>query len=290
MQMQATEVTLSAERWAGFATRLDRIVLDAARAYLQGLRARGVSIDPEGWARELERLIRGAPIDYGREGLPLMYALRYMPKRVVALLGALEGGLGVPPDTLLDIGTGTGATLVALQLLHPMASTKVTGLDASMEMLDFARQTQADRVQPASIVYGTIEALMEDPTPFASAEVVTFSAPFARNFDQWPRLVDALSRPAHTTRRLVVVEPSFRVHLVDGFQSALDQRGWQTTRSGSATARLHEGSSRLAQPRQAVAAARFAGELPASDLVGAARRRVPVCVEVVNDRPSAHKT
>lgn len=234
VQTTAISADLTPERWQQMASRLDRIASDAARAYLQGLRGRDVPIDPLGWSRELERLIRGAPIEYGREGLPLMYALRYMPKRVVALLGALTGGLTELPSTLLDVGTGTGATLVALQLLHPDAQTQLTGLDASLEMLEFARGTQAGRSRPAALVYGTIEGLMEDPGPFAGAEVVTFSAPFARDFDEWPRLADALSRPAHATRRIIVVEPEFRVHLVDGFEAALRERGWEVRRASSA--------------------------------------------------------
>ncbi len=57
-------ITLTPERWATTITRLDRIVTDAARAYLQDVRGRGVVVDPQAWTRELDRLSRGLPTDY----------------------------------------------------------------------------------------------------------------------------------------------------------------------------------------------------------------------------------
>lgn len=226
---QAT--TLSLEQWRGTIERLDRIVADGARGYLQNLRSRGVVIDPLAWTRELDRLIRGQPLDYGRPGLPLMYAIRYMPKRVISLMGALSMIPGRPPSSLTDVGSGTGATIVAMQLLHADTEQRLTGIDASSEMTQFARETQHRRRVPAVFAGGTIESLTTDSGPIRSSEAVTFSAPFDRTFDRWVPLATAFERTA--TQTILAVEPESRAFLLDQFEMALRGRGWVTQRSGS---------------------------------------------------------
>lgn len=68
-----------------------------------------------------------------------MYAIRYMPKRIIALMGELSlAGLESRPASAFDVGVGTGAVPAALRLLWPTAHIDVRGIDASAEMLEFA--------------------------------------------------------------------------------------------------------------------------------------------------------
>lgn len=227
-----SQSVLTSAGWQGAIERLDRVIADASRAYLQELRGRGVIIDPPAWTRELDRLTRGRALNYGRPGLPLMYAVRYMPRRVISLLGALaEMSPNRPPRAVTDIGSGTGATVVAVQLLSATTDVQLTGIDASSEMVAFARHTQTSSRHPATFVENTIESLIDDPEPLATAELVTFSAPFNRAFDQWTQLASALNGGA--SRSVLAVEPESRAFLLDGFERALRGEGWQTRRSGS---------------------------------------------------------
>lgn len=219
--------------WQGAVDRLDRVVADASRAYLQELRNCDVLMDPHAWTRELDRLSRGRPLDYGRPGLPLMYAIRYMPRRVISLLGALaEATSERVPRVLADIGSGTGATIVAMQLRYPTTRLELTGIDASAEMLAFARHTQSGLRHPAFFIEGTIESLIDDPQPIVSSEIVTFSAPFNRAFDQWAPLAEMFDDSA--ARLILAIEPESRASLLNAFERALRQHGWQTRRASSA--------------------------------------------------------
>ena len=225
-------ITLTAGTWGGVVDRLDRVITDAARAYLQGLRHRDIPIDPLAWARELDRLTQGRPLDYGRPGLPLMYAVRYMPRRVISLMGALSiATSGRPLVSLVDVGSGTGATIVAIQLLYASLEPPLTGVDASQEMVEFARRTQDARRHQAAFVEGTIESLINDPAPIASSDLVTFSAPFDRTFNQWAPLAAALDTTE--TQSVLAVEPESRAFLLYQFEAAFRRHGWQTRRSGS---------------------------------------------------------
>ena len=194
--------SLTIEGWATTLARLDRIVADAARSYLQDLRGRGVPDDLEAWTRESNRLMRGQPTDYALPGLPLMYALRYMPKRVI--------------------------------LLYPDAQLSLTGIDASAEMLRFARGTQTHQRSKAMFTEGTIESLLGDPRLLKSTEMVTFSAPFDRAFSAWNPLAVALSRGS--TRSVLAAEPESRKFLLDNFELALGRLGWDTRRFASESA------------------------------------------------------
>lgn len=228
----SSQSVLTSAGWQGTIERLDRVIADASRAYLQELRGRGVIIDPPAWARELDLLTRGRPLDYGRPGLPFMYALRYMPRRVISLLGAL---VEVSPDrlprALTDVGSGTGATVIAAQFLSPTTDVQLTGIDASSEMVAFARHTQAGLRHPATFVESTIASLIDAPHSVQDSELVTFSAPFDRAFGQWEHLATALDTGA--VRSVLAVEPESRAFLLDRFEQALGARGWQTRRSGS---------------------------------------------------------
>ena len=70
---------LTAYEWRRLHERLDRAVAEAARLYLQQLATRHIRVDPKKWSDELDELRLHREPDYETPGLPLVYALKYMP-------------------------------------------------------------------------------------------------------------------------------------------------------------------------------------------------------------------
>ncbi|MDP2674250.1 MAG: hypothetical protein Q8Q00_04995 [Dehalococcoidia bacterium] len=103
--------SLSDFEWRRLVERLDKAVAKAARDYLRHLHASRVPIRPDNWDQELDELRLAREPDYDKPGLPLVYALKYMPRRVISILGSLLAvDIDRYPTGVLDIGSGTGAT------------------------------------------------------------------------------------------------------------------------------------------------------------------------------------
>lgn len=97
--------------WRRLVERLDKAVAEAARDYLRHLHARRVPIRPQDWDLELDELRLNREPDYDTPGLPLVYALKYMPRRIISILGSLLAvDIDRYPSSVLDIGSGPGAT------------------------------------------------------------------------------------------------------------------------------------------------------------------------------------
>src|SRR4030042_4688567 len=92
--------------WRRLHERLDRAVAESARIYLQKLASRRIRIKAQDLSDELDELRLGREPDYDIPGLPLVYALKYMPRRVVSIFGSLLRVLGDwYPKSVLDIGS-----------------------------------------------------------------------------------------------------------------------------------------------------------------------------------------
>ena len=111
---------LDAHTWRVLHDRLDAAVAGAASLSLQRFTSRPFAVASDRWSRELDELRMKREPDYAVPGVPLVYALRYMSRRVISVLGALStiDGDGFP-TAVLDVGSGTGATALALNLLRP---------------------------------------------------------------------------------------------------------------------------------------------------------------------------
>jgi len=137
--------------WRRLHERLDRAIAEAARAYLQSLAARGILVNARKCSEELGELRLGREPDYDLPGLLLVYALKYMPRRVVAIFGSLLSVLNSwYPTSVLDIGSGTGATALALDLLNLPRHINLVGIEPSREMITFSESSRyRDRVSSA---------------------------------------------------------------------------------------------------------------------------------------------
>lgn len=223
---------LSAIEWRGIVERLDKAIAEAARLYLQQLTRRHIRIDPNMLGDELDELRLQREPDYDRPGLPLVYALKYMPRRVISILGALLRVLDdCYPTFVLDVGSGTGSTSLALDLLNSPRRVNLLGIEPSCEMIAFAEGSRywarvSARYREGSVGDGTFDGL-----PLETFDLLVFSASFPYRFDEWAPLFDALgSCEENANKMILVIEPEAKADILDSFARRLRARGWPTER------------------------------------------------------------
>lgn len=216
--------------WRRLHERLDRAIAEAARFYLQGLVTRGISINARRCSEELGELRLGREPDYDLPGLPLVYALKYMPRRVVSIFGSLLSAFdGWYPTSVLDMGSGTGATALALDLLNLPRHINLIGVEPSREMITFSeRSPYRDRV---SAVYrqSSIADLMRGSIDLDPFDLVVFSACLPYSFDDWNPLLTALGRyEGRESKMILFVEPDAKDEFLVSLGCRLRDRGWPT--------------------------------------------------------------
>jgi SAM-dependent methyltransferase len=219
--------------WRRLVERLDRGVAESARSYLAQLHARRVAIRAAHWGDELEELRLAREPDYDMPGLPLAYALKYMPRRVISVLGALLSlNLDRYPSRVLDIGSGTGATALALDLLDAPRHIALTGVEPSHEMRAFAGSSRFAGRVTARYTDGSVGADTLPALSLRDFDLLVFSATFPYRFDDWQPLLDAIGN-YDSDRMILVVEPDAKSSILDSFSRRLSARGWPTSRATS---------------------------------------------------------
>lgn len=218
--------------WRRLIERLDKAVAESARLYLQSLHARRVPIKADSWEHKLDELRLAREPDYQKAGLPLVYALKYMPRRVISILGSLWTVAGDRyPSSVLDIGSGTGSTALALDVTNAPRHINLHGIEPSPEMIAFAQGSRfAGRVS-ARYTKGSIEDGALGRIPLEPYDLVVFSASFPYQFDEWDALLDSVgSYEGNRSKMILVVEPEAKVDILDSFARRLRHRGWPTER------------------------------------------------------------
>ncbi len=214
--------------WRRLVERLDKAVAAAARDYLRHLHVNRVPIRADDWNEELDELRLAREPDYDRPGLPLVYALKYMPRRVISILGSLLAvDLDRYPTTVLDVGSGPGATALALDLINAPRHVNLLGIEPSPEMIAFADSSRftsrvTTRYQAGSLADGTLGRL-----PLEAVDLIVLSASFPYRFDEWEPLIDALgSYEMNVGTMIVAIEPEAKVGILHSFSRRLRARGW----------------------------------------------------------------
>ena len=171
--------TLNNYEWRYLHERLDRTVADMAFEYLRGLAIRRKRINIQQLIDELAELRLGREPDYEMPGLPLVYALRYMPKRIVSIFGSLLYVLeGWCPQSVIDFGSGTGATAIALDLLNLSRHINLLGFEASQEMILFSKCSGLWQRVSTTYTQGSITELDKCNLDFSGFDLVVLSACF----------------------------------------------------------------------------------------------------------------
>ena len=216
--------------WRRLHERLDKAVAEAALGYLRKLTIRRIHINVQQLGDELDELRLGREPDYDVPGLPLVYALKYMPRRIVSIFGSLLSVLdGWYPKSVLDIGSGTGATAIAMDLLNLSRQINLLGIEPSHEMILFSECTRWRNRVSTAYRQGSIADLAKDSVGLATFDLVVFSACFPYGFDNWSPLLTGLGDyEGQESKMILAVEPDAKADLLVSFQHRLRSRGWPT--------------------------------------------------------------
>lgn len=225
-----TKKTLNNYEWRRLHERLDKTVADAALDYLRRLDIRRIHIDPQKLSEELDELRLGKEPDYNMPGLPLVYALKYMPRRIVSIFGSLFSVLDSwHPKSVLDIGSGTGATAIALDLLNLPYHISLLGIEPSQEMILFSEGSRWQNRVSTKYRQGSIAQLAKDGLNNTPFELIVLSACFPYDFDDWSTLLSWLGdSEGQESKMILAVEPDAKADLLVSFQKRLSSRGWPT--------------------------------------------------------------
>ncbi len=216
--------------WRRLIERLDRAVAAAARDYLRHLHVNRVPIRADKWEEELDELRLAREPDFDKPGLPLVYAMRYMPRRVISILGSiLFLDLDGYPTSVLDIGSGPGATALAIDLINAPRHVDLLGIESSREMIVFADTPRfvsrvTARYQEDSFGDGALSRVAIE-----AADLVVFSATFPYHFGGWDTLLGAIgSYDDNDGRMILAIEPEAKANILESFGRRLRARGWPT--------------------------------------------------------------
>ncbi len=153
-----------------------------------------------------------------------------MPRRVISILGSLLAlDIDHYPTSVLDVGSGPGATTLALSLINAPRHMNLLGIEPSREMITFADSSRfisrvTARYQEGSLGDGTLGRL-----PLAAFDLLVFSAALPYQFDEWDPLMGALgSYEENLGKTILVVEPEAKADILHTFGRRLRARGWPT--------------------------------------------------------------
>jgi len=216
--------------WRRFHERLDKAVAEAARRYILRLAAQHIKIDVGKLSNELDELRFGREPDYDLPGFPLVYALKYMPRRVVSIYGSMLRTLdGWHPVSVLDIGSGTGATALALDLLNLTRHVDLTGIEPSGEMVTFSECSWYRNRVSSSYKQGSIGDLPKMRLSLEAFDLAVFSAALPYSFDEWEPIMTTIGNyQGKESKTILVIEPDAKQDLLDSFRRRLNARGWPT--------------------------------------------------------------
>lgn len=228
-KLMITHKTVNKYEWQRLHEKLDRTVAEAALGYLRKLATRHIRINTQRLATELDELRLGREPDYDEPGLPLLYALRYMPRRIVSIFGSLLSILDDwYPSSILDIGSGTGATAIAMDLLGFSRHINLLGIEPSHEMILFSECSGWCGRVSTTYRQGSIADLVKGSSLLAH-DLIVFSACFPYDFENWNPLLTAIGDfEGQESKMILAVEPDVKSDLLISFQRQLRSRGWPT--------------------------------------------------------------
>jgi SAM-dependent methyltransferase len=225
-----TKKSLNNYEWRRLHDRLDQAVASVALDYLHKLAIRRIHINVQQLSDELDELRLGREPDYNMPGLPLVYALKYMPKRIISIFGSLLSVLdGWYPKSVLDVGSGTGATAIAIDLLNLPHHINLLGIEPSQEMILFSEGSRWQNRVSTKYRQGSIADLAKDSLSNMPFELVVLSACFPYDYDDWSPLLAAFGDyKGQDSKMVLAVEPDAKADLLVSFQKRLRSRGWPT--------------------------------------------------------------
>jgi len=153
-----------------------------------------------------------------------------MSRRVLSILGSLATVASDRyPTTVLDIGSGTGATALALDLMNAPRHMSLVGLEPNREMIRFAESSRFRSRVTARYNEGAVDNGTLGPASVRDFDLVVLSATFPYRFSQWDSLMRLLgSQEDRSGTMVLAVEPEAKADILDSLARRLRARGWST--------------------------------------------------------------
>lgn len=227
--------------WERTVGKIDKRLNDALSQYVKKL-----ELYTDEWTRACNALAalrapQSRDPDYSVKGIAAAYAFRYMPHRVSSLMGtfAVAPYLRKAPRRVLDLGSGSDATSMALSLAYPGDEIEVMAVDTSVDMRCFGECLRLGTVSRSyeqlsldDVVSGKI------PAVFGWFDLVVMSACFGyvhqnRSETFWDGLAAALYELTDSPSTVMVIEPKAKRDCLLALNRSLDQRGFRCSRLSS---------------------------------------------------------
>jgi SAM-dependent methyltransferase len=213
--------------WRALMTRLDEQIEQATRTYvtMYSLRDDDIAV---GFS-ELAKLREGIEPDYGAVGLPVAYALRYLPFRTATLLASLTLVANCRvPRRVLDIGSGMDAGSLALGLWATDSPIEVVTVEPSEAMSNFAALLDVGSNSLRRPIPGTFADLVTGALGFAemSFDLIIMSACLPYSDLDWDSLTEAIGRLTREPSAIIAVEPERKAAKLDRLRTGFSGTGW----------------------------------------------------------------
>lgn len=227
--------SFTSQFWEALISRLDRVIFSSAVAYIDREGLTGVQV-AEGY-REVRRTLQaGREPDYDDPAVVAGYAFQYLPKRVASLAGALSL---LPntfrPDRVLDIGSGSDATRIALSLVAPALRCEIIAVEPSSAMRSYARLIATSNIRRVSKAGGW-EQIRQGSLNLrvGSFDLVVMSAclPYAASSwapSRWAAISRAVGELTEPPAAVIAIQPSAKFFLLSQLSAAFDGTGWYKT-------------------------------------------------------------
>jgi SAM-dependent methyltransferase len=218
---------LDARSWWAILEELDWRIEAAVEDAIRG-RFLGAGELATGFS-ELVKLRRGREPDYDRAGVAVAYAFRYLPQRVACILGALTLVANrAAPQRVLDLGSGSGAGLLALDLWAADSSMEVVSLEPSSDMQEFARGLfHGPQIAQSHLKNNLADLLSErvalEPQSF---DLVLLSACLPYGYEHSTPLAEVVGQLTRPPAAIIIIEPQAKKAELQKLSKALVETGY----------------------------------------------------------------
>ncbi|MFM6037510.1 MAG: reverse transcriptase domain-containing protein [Sphaerospermopsis kisseleviana] len=183
---------------------------------------------------ELDKLRKKQDPDYDLPGVPIAYAFKYLPRKIIAMTAVLSHYFreeNVPiPEKILDVGSGTDAVSIALDLFRQKMSFQITAIEPCSYMRQFAMFRPSLR----NLEVLNVNGRLGDWFNYLNNNyfnLIFMSSILQNSFENlgnswWLEWANELYQASTNNARLILIEPSVKVKLVNKMKWAMESSGW----------------------------------------------------------------
>lgn len=235
--------------------KIDEYLIEAIKNYCQSLRinSKCIKIDDETQVideliiegfNELSKLRNGQDPNYNIWGVPVVYAFKYLPRKIIAAIAVLSHYFqigGAIPKRVLDIGSGTDAVSIALDFCTENCPIEVVALEPSKAMRTFANSVSSKK---ESYIFTkhferSVDELVQRykegkiKKGKGSFDLVMMSSVLQNSFNKevqewWETFIETLNEYTTQNANLIVIEPNVKEEMLITMHKVLTKCGWES--------------------------------------------------------------